>query len=106
MYIPQIKLAHKWHVACIFTFILVCAVGQAKSDSSHSQNGSESLPPNLLVLHLYGSFIKMGIDYGQVMEGTLRVTYQILVDYFITEQGMTYEEVLSQAMLFHSRMNA
>lgn len=55
------------------------------------------------VLVLRGSHQQMGIQYGQTMQNELQQTLLILKDYYISQHGVPYDQLVAKADAFYGR---
>eukprot|EP01060_Flectonema_neradi_P014380 TRINITY_DN21080_c0_g1_i1.p1 TRINITY_DN21080_c0_g1~~TRINITY_DN21080_c0_g1_i1.p1 ORF type:complete len:408 (+),score=54.64 TRINITY_DN21080_c0_g1_i1:77-1225(+) len=58
---------------------------------------------NVTVVELSGSYYSMGEAYGSALQQDLKRSLNILLDYYVTEKGFTYSQVVEQADLFYQR---
>eukprot|EP01084_Bolivina_argentea_P298257 513959_1 len=78
----------------IFTFVIVFIVnGIAKRMDIE----------DITVVNVTGSHYEMGVEYGYLLENELNMSLNILFDYFMNQNGMTYQQLVQQSELFYDR---
>lgn len=58
---------------------------------------------NVITVNISGTHYEMGVQYGSLLQKELYSTLNVLLDYFLNEHHMTYEQVLQQSQLFDNR---
>eukprot|EP01084_Bolivina_argentea_P168503 292204_1 len=78
-------------------------IDRTNKNCTNKVKGYRSDYGNISVVNLYGNHYEMGVQYGSLLENELKISLDIILDFFMNENGMTYQQLTEQSSTFHLR---
>lgn len=88
----------------IWLILLIPFLNSCNGDNVSAKNKQPNLgTPDSKLLVLSGNYLEMGTEYGEILHGKLTDSLRILKDFYITQHGATWNQMVLEADKLYAR---